>query len=88
MFFRKKKEQDLIDKLIYVLERINLTDYIEYINNFNRIVYTNFVIGIARGLGYAIGFSVLGAIVIYILAETGTVNIPVINQYLAKLFGK
>lgn len=88
MFFRKKKEQDLIDKLIYVLERINLTDYIEYINNFNRIVYTNFVIGIARGLGYAIGFSVLGAIVIYVLAETGTVNIPVINQYLAKLFGK
>lgn len=88
MFFRKKREQDLIDKLIYVLERINLTDYIEYINNFNRIVYTNFVIGIARGLGYAIGFSVLGAIVIYILAETGTVNIPVINEYLAKMFGR
>lgn len=88
MFFRKKREQDLIDKLIYVLERINLTDYIEYINNFNRIVYTNFIIGIARGLGYAIGFSVLGAIVIYILAETGTVNIPVINEYLAKMFGR
>lgn len=88
MFKQIKKVDELTDKLIYVLERINLTGYIEYISNTNRLIFTNFLIGLARGLGYAIGFSVLGAVVIYILIETGAVNFPAISEFIKRMSGQ
>lgn len=86
MFKRKfTKTTELTDRLIYLLERINLTGYIEYLENTNRILWTNFLIGLARGLGYAIGFGLLGAVVIYIIVETGGINSPGIKEYLRKM---
>lgn len=76
---------ELTDKLIYVLERINLTDYIEYLENTNKLLFTNFLVGLARGVGYAVGFSLLGAVIIYVVIETGMVNVPAINEYLKNL---
>ncbi|MBQ5850163.1 MAG: hypothetical protein IIW54_05010 [Lachnospiraceae bacterium] len=88
MFNRKRKTIiELTDKLIYLLERINLTDYVEYLGNTNRILYTSFLIGLARGFGSAIGFSLLGAVVIYIVVETGVVNLPAIREYLRNMIG-
>lgn len=80
-----KKLNDLSDRLIYILERINMTGYIEYLENTNRLLYTNFLIGLARGIGYAIGFSLLGAIIVYIIIETGIRPFPEIREYLKSM---
>lgn len=88
MLRRKKYVMELTDKFIYLLERINLTGYIEYLENTNRIIYTNFLIGVARGFGSAIGFSILGAVAIYIVIETGIINIPELKKYLVEMLGK
>ena len=82
---KSRRLTELTDKLIYVLERINLTDYIEYLENTNKLLFTNFLVGLARGVGYAVGFSLLGAVIIYVVIETGMVNVPAINEYLKNL---
>ena len=59
--------------------------YIEYLDNTRRMIVTNFISGLARGLGMAIGFSILGAIVIYLLTRLANRNIPVIGNFITEI---
>ena len=72
-----------VDRLLMSLERIQFNDYFLYLNNRKRMLVSNFVSGLARGLGMAIGFTVLGAIFIVILSNLAVGNIPLIGDFLA-----
>jgi len=76
-----KKSQ--IDRLIMTLERIQFNEYYEYIHNRRRMVVSNLISGLARGLGFAIGFTLLGAIVIVFISNLAVDNIPLIGGFLA-----
>jgi len=49
------------------------------------MIMSNFVAGLARGVGMAVGFSLLGAFVVYLLQQLAYKNIPVIGDFLAKI---
>lgn len=85
LFGRKAKAITVTERLIYILERINLSGYIEYLNNPKRLLWTNFIIGVARGIGYAIGFGLIGGLIVYIVIETGFMNSPNIREFLRKI---
>ena len=53
---------DKIAKLSQQLEKFNLAGYLEQLNNPRRYLMVNFVGGIARGLGIALGMTILGAL--------------------------
>ncbi len=57
----------------------NLKEFIRYSSNPWRIVWTNFVAGVFRGLGAIIGASVFIATMIWLL--TLFVDIPLIGEY-------
>ncbi|WP_416352894.1 DUF5665 domain-containing protein [Caldicellulosiruptor naganoensis] len=57
----EKKLQDFILQL----ERMNLNYYVEYLKNPKKIIWQNFLSGVARGFGTAFSFSILGALLIY-----------------------
>jgi len=57
----------------------NLKEFIRYSSNPWRIVWTNFVAGVFRGLGAIIGASVFIAAMIWLL--TLFVDIPLIGEY-------
>ena len=59
----------LTKELIEALERSRIRDMANYYRNRRELLWTSFIGGIARGLGMAIGFSVLGAIVLLILGR-------------------
>lgn len=65
------------------LEKSKISEYIETINNPRKLLISNFIIGIARGIGTAIGFTILAAIIIYIIDQM--VNLPLIGKYIAEL---
>jgi len=46
---------------------------------------SNFVAGLARGIGMAVGFSLLGAAVVYLLQSLAWQNLGVIGEYIAKI---
>ena len=60
-----------IEKQFIGLERrlgaLNVAEYVSLINSPRKILWLNFIIGIARGLGIAIGATLLGAIVLMFL---------------------
>lgn len=67
------------------MEKFNLAEYMEMLNNPRRYMMINFIGGLFRGLGTAIGFTILGAIVIMILQRVVVLNLPIIGDYIADI---
>lgn len=81
-------ERRLYRKLVQVaqdMENLNLNEYLEMLRHPRRMLYVNFAAGLARGLGMAVGFTVLGAVVIYILRWVVLLNLPVISGFIADI---
>jgi hypothetical protein len=87
-FFMDKKEQDYqeyIKNIADQLEKAKIGDYITIMQNPARMVILNFTAGIARGLGIAVGFAILGAIVIYMLQRLVLLNLPIIGGVITEI---
>ena len=74
-----------IRKQIDRLERMNVEEYMLYITDTRRFLWRNFTAGIARGLGGAVGFTILGAIVAAVLSRLTLENVPLIGGFLAEI---
>jgi len=80
-----QRECELIRRLTDTLERMQLDDYLEYVSNRRRMIANNLIYGMVRGLGFTIGFTVLGALMIVILKNLVSENMPVIGGFLAEV---
>lgn len=67
------------------MEKLGLDEYMAYLSNYKRLFWLNFWAGVMRGLGSAVGFSILGAIVIIALNRLAMHNLPVIGEFLAEI---
>ena len=67
------------------LESMNMEQYMLYITDTRRYQWRNFTAGIARGLGGAVGFTILGAIVAAVLSRLTLENVPLIGGFLAEI---
>lgn len=89
MFGKKKKLEDaLVQKLEQVnftLSKNNVLDLAELLGNPKKLILRNFTAGIAKGIGIGIGFTILSAILVYILQKIVTLNIPVIGDYISDI---
>jgi hypothetical protein len=55
------------------------------INNPRRYMMVNFLGGLSRGLGIALGMTILGAFVLYVLQRLVVLKLPVIGDFIAEL---
>ena len=74
-----------LEEISKKMEKTQIAEYVELLNNPKKFFLLNFISGIFRGLGTAIGFIVLGAIVIWILGKLAVLNIPVIGDYITEI---
>ena len=74
-----------LDEHIAVLERMHLPDYIRYLQDHRRFYRMHFLGGIVRGIGSAIGFTILGAALVWLLQALAQRNLPVIGDFLADI---
>lgn len=74
-----------LDEHIMTLERLHLPDCIRFLEDRRRFYRMHFVGGIFRGLGTAIGFTVLGAVLVWLLQDLAQRNLPVIGDFLAEI---
>ena len=79
------RERAQLDRLMDTLERMRLDDYLEYVGNRRRMVWQNILYGLCRGLGFMLGFSVLGALLAVLLRSLMVDNIPLIGGFLAEV---
>lgn len=69
--------------MIEQMERLGLAEYLSYMQNRRMLFWTNFLAGVSRGLGIAVGFSILGAVLIALLQRIAVINLPGIGDFLA-----
>ena len=74
-----------MERFLAAAERMRLADYIAYESDRRRRLYDAFWQGVARGLGIMVGFSVLGAVVMFILQDLAKRNLPGISSFVAQV---
>lgn len=75
-----------LEKLANRLEAMQIASYIELLEKPRKLIVTNFVAGIARGLGFALGTTIVFAIVIEVLRRIILLNIPLLSNYLVDYY--
>jgi len=77
--------QEKITDLAVSMEKMKLAEYVQLLDKPWRLMYINFIAGLARGVGIAIGFTILGAIVLFILRKLVMLNLPWIGDFIADI---
>jgi len=67
------------------VEKMKLGQYVTLLEKPGRLLYVNFLGGLGRGLGIAVGFAILGAIVLYVLQRLLLLHLPLISGYIAQV---
>ena len=81
----KEADRIRIDRLLGTLERMQLDRYVEHLSNRRRLIFDHLLYGILRGLGFSIGFTILGAILIALLRHFVENNMPRISGFIAEV---
>ena len=71
--------------LTVALERMRVAEYVRLLEHPWRLMYLNFIAGIARGVGVAIGVTILGAAVGYLLRHLVAKHLPGIGKFIAEV---
>lgn len=74
-----------VEKLNRHFEALKVAQYMELLEKPWRLIAINFVGGLARGLGIAIGATVVFAVVLAFLKQIILLNIPVIGGVIADI---
>ena len=67
------------------MERLRFAEYVEISSNPRRLIVTNFLAGLARGFGMAIGFTILAAAFVMFLRRLVYLDLPLIHDFLMNL---
>ena len=74
-----------MERFLAAAERMRLADYVAFESDRKRRLFDAFWQGVARGLGIMVGFSVLGALVLYALQDLAQRNLPGISDFVARV---
>jgi len=67
------------------MEKSKIIDYVYYLEHPRKMLIPNFLGGLARGFGIAIGFTLLTAVIIYIMQWLVRWNLPVIGKFISEI---
>ena len=79
------RDRERIERLMATLERMRLDEYVAHLGSRRRQIFDNLLYGACRGLGFTLGFSVLGAVIAALLRSLVVDNIPLIGGFLAEV---
>lgn len=77
--------KEIINGMAEQLQRARIGEYVDLMQSPGRMILLNLLGGIARGFGIAIGFTILGALVVYLLQRLVILNIPVIGGIISEI---
>ena len=75
-------DESTLEQLRHISRQIE--DWIRRERGWRRLL-KEMALGAARGIGFSIGFTVLGALLLYILQSIALANLPIIGRFLAEL---
>ncbi len=67
------------------IENLNIAEYVALVRDPRRMFFLNFLSGIGRGFGIAVGFTLLGAVLVVLLRRLVMLNLPGIGGFIAEI---
>ncbi|HKM16726.1 MAG: hypothetical protein GX228_06150 [Firmicutes bacterium] len=74
-----------LEKLAQAMEKASVAEYVELYRHPRRLLYLNFISGIARGFGLAVGFTAVGALFLYLMGRLAALNLPIVGEFIAEI---
>lgn len=74
-----------LDQIAFDMEKTKIKEYVEYLEHPRKMLFSNFLAGLARGFGASIGFTLLAALIIYLLRYLVRWNLPVIGRFISDI---
>jgi len=66
-------------------EKEAFAEFYLYLQDRRRLFRTNFLAGMMRGMGFAVGFSILGAVIVVVVQRLALDHLPVIGEFFAEV---
>jgi len=93
---REILEEEIIEKIVHRMKNMAVAEWnevIKFVRRPWRLLLVNFFLGLLRGIGFFLGMTIVGAVVLALLIgffkpminKITQLNIPVISDWLAKL---
>ena len=79
----QKAFAEAAESLTRTMEKTRIAEYVEYLEHPGKLLWVNFLIGIARGLGSTIGLAIVLGILVYFMQNLITLNLPLISDWIA-----
>lgn len=80
-----KRDLWVLERIALYFEKSKLNSYIEMLGKPRHWFLLNVLGGIGRGIGMAIGFTILGAVLFLVLQELVMLNLPIISEFIAEI---
>jgi hypothetical protein len=74
-----------VHKVAENIDRTQIADYVQLMNSPKKLVWTNMLAGLSRGVGFAIGFTIFATTILYLLRALGALNLPIVGGYIADI---
>lgn len=78
----EQKTVEQLDKLAKRLDNSGLAEYVRLSQNLPRILWLNFLSGVAKGLGFTVGTAIVLGVVYKIIKRLIEMNIPYLQDLL------
>ena len=70
-----------VDRIAKIVERMNLGDYVGLLQRPGRLLWLNFLAGLARGLGTILGATVLVSLIVAIVHHLISSHLPGVGKF-------
>jgi hypothetical protein len=81
----KRSYLGYLQNLAAKFDRSYLAEYVSLMQRPFRLMFINFLAGLARGFGIAVGLTIVASLFIIFLTYLANLNLPVIGNYIAQL---
>ncbi|WP_422615005.1 DUF5665 domain-containing protein [Cohnella caldifontis] len=76
---------ELMDRISRDMQKAQLAEYINLMNRPWQLIWRNFLSGLTRGIGIALGFTFFAATIVWVLQTLGKLNLPIVGDYIADI---
>ncbi len=74
-----------LERLSVDMEKAQLKEYVNLMHKPWQLIWRNFISGLSRGVGIALGFTFFAATIVYLLQFLGALNLPIVGDYIADI---
>ncbi|MBQ2014101.1 MAG: hypothetical protein II218_09550 [Peptococcaceae bacterium] len=71
------------EQLTRTMEKTRIAEYVDYLEHPGRLLWINFLIGLARGLGGTVGLAIVLGAFVFVIQNLIMLNLPVISDFIA-----